>query len=151
MNPVETALFTLRSAAPIDRRRLAEKSVQDMIDQHVVLLLKAGVGDPRHHRELLVGIRQRREEGGEILESGDTVILAAHDDRRRQYLLRVHQRQLGTHVDVRAVGDGIIQRRNRLGERVDHVVGSGAGVIAAENGLNECAIDRAPLRFEELR
>lgn len=43
---------------PVQRLRQGEETVQDVIDQQVVFLLKAGVGDPRHAGELFVGVRQ---------------------------------------------------------------------------------------------
>src|SRR5580700_507348 len=42
--------------APIDRRRLGEEAAQDVVDQRVILLLKAGVRDTGHHGKMLVGI-----------------------------------------------------------------------------------------------
>ena len=57
--------------------------MQNMIDGTIVLLLEARVRDAGHHRELLIRIRQPVEEFDKIVEAGDAVELAAHDDRRR--------------------------------------------------------------------
>jgi hypothetical protein len=46
----------IRSLTAINRARLTEEPVQDMVNQPVILLLKAGMGDPRHHGELLVRV-----------------------------------------------------------------------------------------------
>src|SRR5262245_14778612 len=70
-----------RSPMPnVDRLRLREECQQDVVGDHEVLLLERGVCDARHHGELLVGVGQQLEELDEVVEAGDTDVLAAHDD-----------------------------------------------------------------------
>src|SRR5689334_7183825 len=57
----------LPSSTPVDRLGLREEGMKDVVDQQVVDLLKARVGDARHHRELLVRVGQALEELGEII------------------------------------------------------------------------------------
>src|SRR5437667_5134784 len=74
---------TARLMPTINRLRLREETQQDVIDDRIVLLLQRGVRDAGHHGELLVRVRQLFEEFYEVLEAGDAVELAAHDDGRR--------------------------------------------------------------------
>src|SRR5687768_2533351 len=62
---------TLSSRAPVDRSRLAEEALQDVVGDGDVLLVEAGVRDARHHRELLVRVGQPREEVQQVLHARD--------------------------------------------------------------------------------
>src|SRR3546814_18469233 len=78
---------------PVPRLRLGEEVGEEIVDQHVVLLLETRVRDAGHDGDLLVRVGQLLEEAGEILEAGEAVVLAAQDDGRHGYLLRVDHRQ----------------------------------------------------------
>ena len=106
--------------------------------------------DARHDGELLVRIGQQFEERDQVLEAGDAVVFAAHDDRRGRDLLRIDQRQPRAHVDVGAVRHRVVEREDRVGERFDrHVVG-GAGVVAREDAVDERSVDRPAVLALEL-
>src|SRR5262245_23564911 len=78
--------------ALVDRRRLREEARQDVVADGVVLLMERGVGDARHHRELLVRVGQLLEELHQVGEARDAVVLAAHDQRRHR---RSEERRVG--------------------------------------------------------
>src|SRR5262249_50643541 len=109
-----SAKFQMRprmAASPaIYRGWLREETPQDVIDQRVVFLLKARVRNPRHHRKMLIGIRQAGEEGEQILKARDAIPLAAHDQRGHGNFLRVHHREIAAHVDIGAGRHRAVQR-----------------------------------------
>jgi hypothetical protein len=124
--------------------------MQDVIDHHVVDLLKARVRNARHHGERLVRVRQLLEELHQVFEAGDAVPLAAHDDRRRGDLLGIDDRQLGSHVDVSPRRHRIVEREDRVGERFDRALFGATRMIPLEYRINESTIDRAAIHFPEL-
>ena len=67
-------------SAAIDRCRLAEEGVEDVVDEQVILLLEARMRESGQHGELLVEIGQAREERGEIGKARDPIPLAALPD-----------------------------------------------------------------------
>src|SRR5262249_50301121 len=77
INESTSAKFQMRprmAASPaIDRGRLREETPQDVIDQRVIILLKARVRNPRHHRKMLIGIRQAGGEGEQITKDPDAI------------------------------------------------------------------------------
>src|SRR6478736_2983242 len=48
----------VRGESAIDGLGLRKEPVQDVVDHAIVLLLEARVRNARHHRELLVGVRE---------------------------------------------------------------------------------------------
>ena len=122
--------------------------MHDVQRDHVVLLLQRRVRDAWHHRELLVGVGQRFEEVQQVVEAGDAVVFAAHDDGRHHDLRRVDHRQVVAHVDVGAVRDRIVECQDMIGERFDDVVVCGAGMVTLEDRADELAVDRPPLGLE---
>src|SRR5215470_19843935 len=100
------------SVALVDRGRLAEEAVQDVIGDPVVLLLEARVRDTGHDGELLVRVRQPREEVHQVFEAGDAVVLTAHDDRRRGDARRIYHGEVFAHVDVGPGRHRVVQRQD---------------------------------------
>src|SRR5262245_43850576 len=136
--------------ALVDRRRLREEARQDVVADGVVLLMERGVGDARHHRELLVRVGQLLEELHQVGEARDAVVLAAHDQRRHRDLRGIADRQVRAHVDIGAGRHRIVEREDGVGERLDHRVVGGAGMVALEDRAHELAVDRAPVLGAEL-
>src|SRR5438309_1235702 len=68
--------------AAVHGRRRREERREHVVDELVVLLLKARVRDAGHDHELPVRIRQALEEREHVLERRDPVVLAAHHQRR---------------------------------------------------------------------
>ncbi len=66
--PISPASSGLESSPPIHRRRLREEAFQNVIDDHVVLLLEAGVRNAGHHGELLVRVGQLGKELRQVIE-----------------------------------------------------------------------------------
>jgi len=89
-------------SALVDRRWLREEAFQDVIADHVVLLVKRGMRDAGHDGELLVGVGQPLEELQEVGQARDAVVLAAHDEGRHRDFLGIADRQIGAHVDIGA-------------------------------------------------
>src|SRR6476619_6344121 len=86
------------SRADIDRRRLGEERVQDVIDRQIVLLLEARMRYAGEHRELLVRVGQPLEELDQVVERGDAVVLPAQHEGGHRDRRRVDDRQLRAHV-----------------------------------------------------
>lgn len=72
------------------------------------------------------------DQGGFHPRAGYTIVLAAHDDRAREYLCRIVYRQLRVHVNIGAVGGRIVQLGNSFCKCVDNVVVRCARVIVIE-------------------
>src|SRR5262249_56596916 len=64
-------------SALVDRHRLREEARQDVVADGVVLLVERGVGDTRHHCELLVRVGQLLEELHLVADAPDPVLLPA--------------------------------------------------------------------------
>src|ERR1700738_3350875 len=69
-------------ALPIHGGRLCEEACQDVVADRVVLLMERRMRDAGHYRELFVRVRQLLEKLHEILQARDSVVFAAHDERR---------------------------------------------------------------------
>src|SRR5258705_7322331 len=141
----------LWSSTSVNRLRLCEERMQDVIYRQVIDLLETRMRDARHHRELLVGVRQTLEKLNQIVETCDAVEFAAHDERRHSDLLRIHYGQLRAHVDIGARRHRIVEREHRIGECLDHMCVGGPGMIAIKNAAQKIAVDRPPVYFQELR
>ena len=137
--------------ARVDRVGLREPAQEDVVHDGVVLLLERRVRDARHHRELLVRVRQLLEELRQVVEARDAVPLPAHDDGRHRDLLRIADRQVRAHVDIGAGRHRIVELEDGIGERLDHVVVGGAGMIAVEDRMHEGAVDRPPVLGRGIR
>src|ERR1700730_11086992 len=98
------SMWRMASVSQVHRLRLAEEGFDNMLDDAVVLLRHAAVGDAGQDRELLVRIGQPLEELDQVVETGDPVVLAAQNDGGYGDLLWIDDRQVPAHVDVRAVG-----------------------------------------------
>src|SRR5262245_44215747 len=94
------AIIRMTASTPIHRLRLREETREDVVDEHVILLLEARVRDAGHNGELLVRVRQFLEKLQQVLQRGNAIVLAAHDERRHRDLFRVNDRQLRAHVDI---------------------------------------------------
>src|SRR3546814_21191438 len=64
---------------PVPRLRLGEDVGEEIVDQHVVLLLEPRVRDAGHDGVLLVSVGQLLEEAGEILDAGAAIVRSAPD------------------------------------------------------------------------
>src|SRR3990170_1680548 len=142
---------SLASSTAINRIRLGEERVQDVIDHQVVDLLEARVRDAGHHGELLVGVGQPLEELGEVVEARDAVELAAHDEGRHGDLCGIHHRQLRAHVHVGAGRHRIVERKGLVGKRLDHAVLRAPRMVPGEDAVHESAVDGPAVLRAELR
>src|SRR5215217_2050480 len=74
------SLMGLAALLAMDRLRPGQERIEQVIRPHIVHLLERAVGDIRHDREFLVGVRQPLEKLQKVVNAGDTVVFAAHDD-----------------------------------------------------------------------
>src|SRR5262249_15222384 len=149
--PDRAAAATGRSiGALLDGLRLREDAFQDVIADGVVLLVERGVGDARHHRELLVGVGQPLEELYEVGKARDAIVFAAHDEGRHRDLRGIADRQIGAHVDIRAGRHRVVELEDGVGKRLDDDVVGGAGMVALEDRAHEFAVNRTPVLGAEL-
>ena len=137
--------------AAVNRLRLIKEREQDVIDLHVVDLLEARVRDAGHHAEGLVRTGQQREEFDQVVETGDAVEFAAHDDGGGLDFFRIDHRQLRTHVDIGAGRHRVVELEHAVGENFDDLVFGAARMVAREHAQHEGTVERASVDVDELR
>jgi len=103
----------------------------------------------RFERLILADRPLTAEELEQVVDRGDAIVLAAHEEGRHLDFFRVDERQLRAHVDVGAGRHRVVERKDRVGEGLDGRLICGAGMVAVEDAVHESAIDRpAVLRLE---
>src|SRR5262245_11424531 len=135
----------------VDRCGLSKEAPQDVIDELVVFLLKTGMRDARHVRELFVRVRKLRKEFVQVDNPGYAVILTAHDNCRHEYFLGIDYWQFRAHVYIGSNRYCFIPFHRFSGKNFDHVVIRCARMIAFENTANDFRRERPTVRFKEGR
>ena len=115
--------------------------MQNVINHHVIFLLETGVRNTRHHIELFVRVGQQFVKIDQIIKPCNAVVLAAQNNGGHCDFERIDHWQLGTHVDIRAGGHGIVQSQNGIGKSADGGFVGRARMIAVKNAVHKCTVN----------